>query len=100
MIVECIQRSGRNIATGETQKFNSYWVVLDGERVGCIGWKPDDKFLPYRELGPIEMKAIREKLDDAFDRRVLSKNPPKDIPEEVLNDDNEGKQFEDDFADP
>lgn len=100
MKIELEQRSGINIATGQKQYYESYWVNLDGERVGAISWKEGASFLPRRPIDPIAMKAIRKKLEQALERQVTDKPEPPEIPEGMFDDEDEGKHYEDDFADP
>lgn len=99
MDIELEQRSGINIATGQRQYYQSYWVILDGERVGAISWREGAKFLPRRPIDPIAMKAINQKLSEALDRQVTNKEQPPEIPEGMFDDEDEGKHYEDDFAD-
>ncbi len=99
MKVQLKQRQGRNLATGELQFYQSYWVILDDERVGAISWKKDSKFLPRRPIDPIAMKKITAVIEDALERTVLSKKLPPEIPQGTFDDEDEGKQYADDFAD-
>jgi len=93
--IELIQQSGKNIATGEVQFFQNYQVVLNGERVGYIGWKPDSKLCPIRELGPIEKEAIENAIAEKMKRDLVeTARLPPPIPEGLL-DDEEGKLYDD-----
>ena len=99
MNIELEQRSGINIATGQKQYYESYWVNLDGERVGAIAWKEGASFLPRRPIDPLVMKAIKQKLEQALERQVTDKPEAPEIPEGMFDDEDEGKHYEDDFAD-
>lgn len=99
-VVDLTAHKGRNMATGKEQTLPQYQVILDGQRVGFLGWGAGKKICFTERLSPIEQRDVETKVQEILkialgqDEMVASVVVP-DVPPELLQDQSEDIEFDD-----
>jgi hypothetical protein len=90
MDVELRPHVGRNCATGAEVTLPQYQVVVDGRRLGFLGWGQGKKICFIERVGPLERVDIENKVAQllkvttAGKLHAITSVQAPDVPEHLL----------------
>jgi len=93
MVVELRQMHGTHMATGKRVVVPQYQIMMDGQHVGYLSWKPLAKVMLIRKVGPVEREELERLVREQVPSAVTTATVP-DVPQEMLEE-NRGATYDD-----